>query len=47
MSRTYIVTVKGDTSFDLSLQEVTESIQECMCENFGIEHGVKIEEDEE
>ena len=47
MKRVYIVTVKADTSFDLSLQEVKEAIQECMCDNFGIEDGVRVEEDEE
>jgi len=47
MKRVYIVTVKADTSFDPSLQEVSEAIQECMFENFGIESGVKVEEEEE
>ena len=47
MKRVYIVTVKADTSFDHSLQEVSEAIQESLFENFGIEDGVRVEEDEE
>ena len=47
MKRTYTVTIPEPPSFDLSLQEVKEAIQECMCENFGIEDGVRVEEDEE
>lgn len=47
MRRTYIVTVPEPPSFDLCLQEVKEAIQECMSEHFGIESGVKVEEDED
>jgi len=46
MKRTYIVTVPEPPSFDLCLQEVTEAIQECMDDHFGIESGVKVEEEE-
>ena len=44
--KTYIVTVKSDPTFDPSIQELTEAIQECPFDNFGIESGVKVEEDE-
>lgn len=47
MRRTYIVTIPEPPSFDLSLREIKEAIREAMADNFGIEEGVTVDEDEE
>ena len=47
MSMVYIVTIKSAPDFAPSLPEMTEAIQECMADHFGIESGVKVEEDED
>ena len=46
MKLVYIVTITADPTFTPSLREMTDAITESLFDNFGIEDGVEVEEDE-